>query len=183
MPSEGPKAPIAAASNAAFGIVAWLNTGNALLDDGAFATAALSNVDVSSQYLDVTNFGFSIPNNSIIDGILVEVNRKGTQVTDSIKDTRVRMLDGGVVTSQDKSSAVAWPTVSEYQSYGGASDLWGNFWNPASINASGFGVTIAVTTAGLAETASIDFIRITVYYHLGKSGKIQQSKSLLGIGA
>ncbi len=48
--------------------------------------------------------------------------------------------------------------------YGGSSDLWGETWTPADINAAGFGAAIAVTD-GL-DTAGVDHITAKVYFTL-----------------
>src|SRR6185295_12938347 len=49
------------------------------------------------------------------------------------------------------------------------SDLWGTTWTPAEINASDFGLVFSAHINGLVTllpSASIDHIRVTVYYNL-----------------
>lgn len=119
-------------------------------------------VSMPSHYLKATNFGFSIPGGSTIEGIVVEVERKesGSNVA---KDYRVRIIKGGSIGSTDKANASEWPTSDTYQSYGAFNDVWGETWSASDINDSGFGVAIAALGLGTG-TAYIDHIRITVYY-------------------
>lgn len=60
-----------------------------------------------------------------------------------------------------------WPTVEAYIGYGGPTDKWGCALTPAWINSPYFGVGIqARNNNASSRTASIDHIRITVYYHV-----------------
>lgn len=116
----------------------------------------------ASQYLKATNFGFTIPGGSVIEGIVVEIERKGS-VANQSEDNRVRIVKAGAIGATDKASAADWPTSDAYASYGLFNDLWGETWTAAEINASDFGV--AISAYALANgTSSIDHIRITVYY-------------------
>ena len=65
-----------------------------------------------------------------------------------------------------------WDEVSDfgkiipYVSYGNETDLWGIGWNADNLNSYSFGVAIRVIAPDLDSTASIDHVRITVYYTL-----------------
>jgi len=132
-----------------------------------YASAGLS-ASAQSHYLKATNFGFSIPGGSVITGILVIVTRKesGSNVC---KDNRVRIVKGGVIGSTDRANAAEWPTVAAAVEYGGdgsggSTDLWGETWTPADINASNFGMAISALGLTAGGSASIDYISITVFY-------------------
>lgn len=147
--------------DAGVGTTAWTNPGNAAASDNAYATCSLSS-NVQSHYLKATNFGFSIPTGAAIAGIVVEIER--SQVDSGISDNRVRIVKGGVIGSTNKTEG-AWPTSDAYQTYGADDDLWGETWTAADINSSGFGVAIsAINTNVFGRVASIDHVRITVYY-------------------
>lgn len=165
--SQGPRAPGTAANDASFGSNAWGSVNSVLTENGAGATVSLPGAGSNSNYLKVTNFGFTIPLNAKITGITVEV-RRCAQFTQTAKDTRVRIVKGGVIGSQDKSNGADWPGggAFAYQSYGGVADLWNETWTPAQINASDFGFVIANTWSGSGGAAflSVDHIRITVHY-------------------
>ncbi len=84
---------------AGVGVTAWSNTSNIVSTNNSFATIVLES-DNLSNYLQATNYGFSIPAGSVIDGIEVLINRKASQdagVGNYIKDNNVQILKGGVV--------------------------------------------------------------------------------------
>ena len=54
---------------------AWTGYGNILANDNADATVSFNNTSGYSQYLEATNFGFSIPTNAVITGIYVTIGR------------------------------------------------------------------------------------------------------------
>lgn len=143
-------------------MVGWSNVSNAGASDNAYATASLSPT-TQSHYLKATNFGFSIPAGAAISGIVVEVERKesGAGVA---QDNRVRIVKGGTIGTTDKASASEWPTSDAYATYGSDIDLWGETWTVDDINASNFGVAVSALGLTNSGTASIDHIRITVYY-------------------
>lgn len=138
-----------------------MNPSFAASSNDGYATASLS-PSVQTHYLKATNFGFAIPVGAEIMGIVVEVERKASGASVA-RDNRVRIVKGGAIGTTDKASASAWPTSDAYASYGSDSDLWGETWTRDDINASNFGVAISALALG-SGTASIDHIRITVYY-------------------
>ena len=163
--SAGPNNPAASANDAGVGTIAWTNVGNALASDDARSSAALPALN-ASNYLKVTGFSFSIPDTAMVNGIVVEAEKRQSGLTGNIRDNAVRIVKGGVIGSADRSSASDWPTSDSYSSYGSASDLWGAGWAPSDINSSNFGVAIsAQETSGLvSRTAEVDHVRVTVYY-------------------
>src|SRR3989344_5182378 len=145
-------------------------------DDGVYAEAALAKSEISN-YLKATNFGFSIPDGSTIQGIKVEVDRKegNTAAAGGVIDNTVQLIDesGTIRTTVNKAdTATFWPTADGTVVYGGTADLWGEaagFWTTAKINDLDFGVAFVsenkkVSGGGAAESAHVDFIRITVTY-------------------
>jgi len=151
------------ANDTAVGTIAITNPSNAQLSDNVYATAILLLAEVT-QYLKVTNFGFTIPIHSMIDGILVEVERNST-ILNSITDNAVRLvLPSGSFGSTNKSAGATWPTADAYSSFGSASDKWGETLTPIDINDKNFGVVLSAAATLLAGTAQIDHIRITITY-------------------
>jgi hypothetical protein len=141
------------------------------LDDNSATTGA----NATTYYLKSTNFGFSIPAGSMIDGILVEVAK--SKYAGSVVDNRVRIVKGGIIGLTDKSDATIWPdsaspAYNDYFSYGSSSDLWGETWTYTDINSSDFGFAISAVV-GPAQPY-IDHIRITVTYTLASSPTPQQ---------
>lgn len=132
------------------------------MSDNSYATCVLF-PSGQSHYLAATNFGFSIPGGSTIEGIVVEIEHKESGAA-ACRDNRVRIIKGGVTGSTDKASGTEWPTSDGYGSYGASNDLWGETWTVADINSSGFGVAVSALGLG-GGTASVDHVRVTVYYH------------------
>lgn len=162
-PSSGPSSPGTLTNVAAGGTTAWVNPGNAAASDDVYATWTAPGGPGNSDYLQATNFGFSIPNGATITGIKVEVEAHGTigGGTDSA-DLTAKLIKGGSIVGNNKAVISTFPTGDAYIPYGSSSDLWGTTLTPADVNASNFGFAYQVTSN--AGTASIDHIRITVYY-------------------
>lgn len=153
-----------AASDNSYGSHAWdenLSDAEGASDNSDAGTGLVIDT-ASTEYLKLTNFGFSIPAGATIDGIQVDLRRRtggsGTQA-----DDRARIVKGGTIGSTDKAAAGNWSSSYVTQTYGGAADLWGESWTSSDINASNFGFVIsaALTVVG---TPQVDSCQITVTY-------------------
>lgn len=167
--TSGPNNPSSAVNDSSAGALAWTNPGNATASDNAYATSALSSSNTTSQYLKATTFGFSIPSNSIINGIQLDVERSEASVSSTnIQDNAVYLVKGGTIqTGTNKATATNWPASDAYANYGSGSDLWGNTWTASDINATNFGAVIQAKRSGSnSETARVDHMRITITYTL-----------------
>ena len=77
-------------------------------------------------------------------------------------DNSVRLVKGGTITGSNYAKpTVSWPTGDTYETYGGATDLWGTTWTPADINDPNFGVVLSAIVQG--NSLQVDHISITVY--------------------
>jgi hypothetical protein len=139
-------------------------------DDANFASVDLHNGS-TSDYLEATNYGFTIPTGATINGIQVTIMRYSSSNSggSSIDDAHVRIIKGGSITGNDKqqSGTTNWPTSEVLATYGNSSDLWGATpWTAADINATNFGVALAVTNEnnGNHRIAYVDYIQVTVTY-------------------
>ncbi len=169
MASQGPNFPdIGVSDNANGGTIAWSNPGNIAADDGSVAAAAMTS-GATSEHLKGTDFDFAIPAGATIDGIVLEIERRG-QATDRISDVDVKLVKGGAVVGDNKAAGSFWTTTLTYQSYGGASDLWGTTWTESDVNALGFGAVMSCTSTGGSSGAQVDAFRITVHYTEGGGG-------------
>lgn len=167
----GPLQPSSATNNASIGTVSWSNPTNVYSSDGNFANAAALAIGTNSEYLVVTNFGFSIPEESHITGITVEIEKKTTKVlvvvgSAVVTDNSVMIVKNGIIGGIDHASGDTWSTGSAvYATYGNSSDDWGHTWEASDVNASDFGVAISASFGGLVlPNAQIDNIRISVHY-------------------
>lgn len=170
MASSGPNSPGTLADDSGVGTLAWTNPNNASSSDNTYATVLINNPTVTTHYLKATNFGFSIPNGSTINGIVVEIERKSSSNTVSrfARDNVVKLVIGGSIVGSNYSLAAKWSTTESYFTYGGSSDLWGNTITVSDVNSSTFGVVLSASLSDTnkvrTETAYVDHIRITVYY-------------------
>lgn len=148
---------------------AWVNPLNALADDGTIAAITAASYDTPdiSQLLVVSNFGFTIPTDATINGIVVEMDR--SNVAGAASDNRLQLAKGttfaNLVGNNKADTATDWPASLATVSYGtGTTDLWGTTWTPAEINASSFAVMMSVQADAANTDVGVDFIRVNVYY-------------------
>ncbi len=172
------------ADDATVGTVAWTNFNNGMASDNAYAFATLRNK--VSHYLKASNFGFSIPAGAVINGIVVEIERKAGGVS-QIEDNSIKIVkSNGSLGTTEKSTGSAWNDWDSYITFGGSVDLWGETWTAADINDADFGVCIsAKETFNITDQANIDHIRITVYYTPGPGApfiKAHIGSGFLGAG-
>ena len=155
------------ADNSGVGTITWSNPNSVVTSNDVYATAFVSSpTNLTTHYLQSSNYGFSIPNNAVIRGILIEIEKSVDIVDiDIALDHEVKILKGGTYGSENKRSGVPWSTSDTYVSYGGETDLWGETWTSSDINNIGFGVSISANGSdGSNFNFRIDHFRITVYY-------------------
>ena len=166
--SQGPKIGNTFTTVAIAGSSAtWLNPVNARIADAVYSvnSADLPLQGNYTNYIVATNYGFTIPAGNQIDGIQVRITRKEDNA--NAKDFRVRLVKGGVIGASDRISSFNWPSTNTTRVHGTSTDLWGDTWTIAEINAAGFGVAVAAQRSSNSATpiaARIDNLRITVYY-------------------
>ena len=158
--SEGPLSPGTVVNDASAGTALWVTPQNADASDDALTSTAPGGLP--TQFLKATGFGFSIPSPAQITGIEVFVERRS--VGGTVLDSAIRIVKGGVVGATDRSLPGMWPMADATATYGSSSDLWGETWTAAEINAAGFGA--AVSAVDGFDTAGVDHISITVHYAL-----------------
>ena len=153
---------------------AFSSPNNTFTSNGSYSSAGsiASLISGQTDYLKVTNFGFTIPTSATICGIQVDVEKSAAALLGlgSITDNNARILQGNTA-GTDVPNAGAWPTTDTYISYGGSNQLWGLSWTAADINSSNFGFLFSANIIGffngiitVLPIAQVDNIRITVYY-------------------
>lgn len=151
----------------------WSNPSNIFAADGNSAsTAYLLNTGGSKTALAdliATGFGYNLPSSAIIDGIQLEY-KVVSAARWSEGSSFIRLMKAGVIAGSNKAgSGVANSGV---WTYGGPTDLWGTTWTPADINNATFGANLnmdGLTSSPADYQMSIDYVRVTVYYHLAGS--------------
>ena len=143
----------------------WIDPGN--IAGPGYAIVDLYHLHQYSEYLQGTQYGFSIPADATITGIEVRINRLAVGPPPSIYDTEVSLVINDVVVGDNKASALPWPASFEIATYGSPTDLWGTTWTPAQVNSDGFGVVFAANRGNQGQSdkyATVDTMQITVYF-------------------
>jgi hypothetical protein len=154
-------------NNANGGDTTWFAPANASASDNNYSTTNVGPALPLSQYLHANTFSMGVPTGSTIVGIQVEIERK-VSIASGVIDDAVKLVKGGVVSTTNRSAGAAWSTSDTYDVFGGPTDLWGETWTAAQVNATNFGCVVACRhNAGSAPTASVDHIRIKIYYSGG----------------
>ena len=164
--TSGPNNAGTGANLTGSGSTAWSNPGNITAVGSPYATVAPAQQG-ASNYLMATNYGFSIPDDAIINGIQLTISRSSTQsLGTGNRDDQVRLVKNNNLQATDKSSNDVYPTSLQSRTYGNATDLWGTTWTAADINNSGFGAVLSVFNTRVfgSATATVDFMQITVTY-------------------
>ena len=151
------------------GTVDWANPGYITADDTSYASATLVGSTLTSNYLEGTHYGFAVPSNAAISGIVVTIVRRESGSMPGyfdVRDSVVRLLKAGAVTGNNKAATgTEWPTTSAPIAaiYGTPVDLWGTTWTPADINDPNFGVALSVIS-DVNRIAYVDYMQISVTY-------------------
>lgn len=160
----------ATAADGGGGTVAWANVNNAKVEDGALASCGAvgpGGGGGTANQMNLTNFGFALPSNAIIDGIKLEAKVQTTGGASGNDDGRIWLLrNGGSTTPADTpNDGQAWGASLAWLTYGGSTSLWGRTWTPAEINHANFGASLSSHPSSGTATINIDSVRITVYWH------------------
>jgi hypothetical protein len=147
----------------------WTNLGTLAAEGSDIYADGAQLVLWSDPYRDfllVDDFKLEVPAGATILGITVTVRRSAGGPDEAV-DAGVHIIKGGVQGSADRSSPTPW-TGTEFVNvdYGGPSDLWGETWTPAEVNAADFGVALsaAFTQSAGNGRAYVDIVYVTVNY-------------------
>ena len=131
----------------------WTNPSNITADDGSSASLAFSLGGQSGEDLTGDDFGFNIPNDAVIDGVVVIVDGSNSGCVGNI-----RLYTTGGFGFKDASSLAT--------TYGDLDDTWGVDLTPALINASTFAISVLLSDeSGGDGTATVDYIEVSVHWH------------------
>lgn len=174
MTTAGPNNPGTIADNGG-GDYSWSNPGNAATSNNSYAVCdgiADGGSSALTNRLRATGFGFAIPADATILGVLVEFEWKASLQSDSgtsvdCTDEEVKIVKAGTATGTNKAAGTGITTVDTYFAYGGETDLWGTTLTPADVNASNFGFQWRGSfNEDNNSRISVDHIRMIVYYSL-----------------
>lgn len=154
----GPRSPTTPANDVSQAGQGW--------STGAAPWGSVLPAGTNSDYLSLTGCGFAIPAGATVLGVQVAVNRFADTVN-AVSDLHVRLVKAGVVTGSDRALGGFWPTSGTVANYGSASDPWGTSLVGSDVNATNFGVALAIqSSSGSAVTGIVNSVSITVTYQL-----------------
>jgi hypothetical protein len=134
-------------NDASIGSVAWQS-----LNAGPYCTI---NTGVTSNYLERTVYGFTLPARAIITGIEVYMN---TDTTGTGNVFRAQLLKSNSLVGSSKSFSDG------VQILGGQADLWSSSFTKAEVEASGFGVSIWAIGGTNSQFNTVYQADIKIYY-------------------
>ena len=143
----------------------WRNPDKAKTSDNQYAYANLTSSGHVSNYLKVSDFGFSVPAGATITGIQVSIERKASS-SNAVQDHLVRLVDNtGAVVGSNYFRGEYWPATDAVAIYGGETNLWGTTWTPEQVNDADFGVVLSVRRSPVGhQTAYVDNVQIKIAY-------------------
>jgi hypothetical protein len=77
-------------------------------------------------------------------------------------DVAVHLVKGGVIGGSNLASPLAWSTTDGYTVYGGPTNLWGQTWTVADVNATNFGAALSARVQN--GTARVDHMRVSIFW-------------------
>lgn len=145
------------------GTLSWNNPGNAVTSNDGYATVSFSGSEAISNWLYLSNFGFTIPSDAtnVIANLFIE--RKADVALRVELDPAV-LLDGEA--QNDSFGAAGFFTTSDVVETHFPLDL--SAYTPAQINSSGFGVAFRLEFHNDFNAddvvASVDDVYLTISY-------------------
>lgn len=145
----------------------WRNLENILFEGSTVLDSAEITL-VDTPYHDVLlteEFKFEIPSDAIIDGIVAEVRRAGSE---RVAEEQIRLHLDSELAPSERAEPMVWSEDLEWVQYGDENDTWGRGWSTEEINSDGFGLAMAlVYTRGAGNArAYVDQVKLTVHYHV-----------------
>ena len=135
--------------------------------DTNYATAALTFGQITYR-IKCQTFQFAVTGPAVITGIYVEIRRKAS-IASTLKDVRVQLLDAsGTLVGSSKAASTPYPTTEATKTYGSSTDTWSASPTEAMVEDADFGLVLSTThdeELSGSTTASVNFIRMTVYYN------------------
>lgn len=128
-----------------------------------------------SKIASFSGFGFTVPSNATITGVQLDILQRVSSPGGGIHDSVLTLAMNGVAIGNNKASSTNWFDTPQTQIYGGSTDTWGNVLSVNDVNDSGFGILYNITNTSYDQTASVDFMSMTIHYQIGTSSFSQSS--------
>ncbi|OGO26320.1 MAG: hypothetical protein A2136_01860 [Chloroflexi bacterium RBG_16_54_11] len=173
---NGPYSPASGTNVGGIGTEAWENPQEITQPGEPYSSALLYHLHLTSNYLQGTQYGFIIPDDVVIVGIEVEINRMSNGRNPGIHDEVVSLVKSSSIVGDNKAGLEDWPITMTVTTYGGPTDLWGTTWSPSEIISPDFGVVLAASRDNNGNSqryAYVDTLQVTVYYDYATSTVVE----------
>ena len=141
---------------------------NMLVDDGLFAVDTNSGSGTSTSCTSsakdrhvLSNFGFSVPAGSVIQGIEVKLNSRVDSTTGSPRFCVQLSWDGGATWTSALTSATLSTNETVY-TLGGVTNTWGRTWTSTDFSDASFRVRLTMVASNTSRDYSLDWVGVQV---------------------
>ena len=141
---------------------------NMLVDDGLFAVDTNSGSGTSTSCTSsakdrhvLSNFGFSVPAGSVIQGIEVKLNSRVDSTTGSPRFCVQLSWDGGATWTSALTSATLSTNETVY-TLGGVTNTWGRTWTSTDFSDASFRVRLTMVASSTSRDYSLDWVGVQV---------------------
>jgi hypothetical protein len=160
--SVGPSTP-----NSASGTNWVAGGGSSLQSDISSSDNSRVSYNAATQdHLRLTNFGFSIPSDATVNGIVVTREGYADQGNEGRRQFQIALTKNGSTASglwKVDQQLPRYAAGEDVVDIGTSTDLWAASWTPAEVNSSSFGLLITDNDTS-AYQLYFDHIQVTVYY-------------------
>ena len=144
------------------------NAGNMLTDDGLFAVDTNSGTGTSTSCTStskdrhvLSNFGFSVPAGSAIQGIEVKLNSRADSTSGSPRFCVQLSWNGGASWTTALTSGTL-STAETIYIVGGVTNTWGRTWTNTDFNDANFRVRLVMVASNTSRDFSLDWVGVQV---------------------
>jgi len=135
------------------------------VNDGSGAYASATTTYRNTNLLRLTGFGFNIPANATIKGVVVHVKRKTSTTASGTHDHKLRLVYNNSQRGDNKASTESLEEYYINKWYGDITDDWNASLTPSIVNNSSFGVDISYYNGtAYNPTFYVDYVDMTVCY-------------------
>ncbi len=146
------------------------NAGNMLVDDGLYAVDTNSGTSTSTSCTAtqkdrhvLSNFGFSIPAGSSIQGIEVKLNSRADSTSGSPRFCVQLSWNGGASWTTAVTSGTL-STAETIYTLGGVTNTWGRTWTNTDFDNANFRVRLVMVASNTSRDFSLDWVGVQVRY-------------------
>lgn len=161
----------------------WLSMDRVEANDGSGAYASATTTYRNTNLLRLTGFGFNVPADATIKGVVVHVERKTSTSVSGTRDYKVRLVYNSSQRGDNKASTDSLEEYYITKTYGGSTDDWNASLTPSIVNSSSFGVDISYYNGTVYNpTFYVDYVDITVYWEIPSPYTNSKNLELTGLG-